>query len=128
MARSACRVAVLEANLQHATLAVALERYRRQHQDLPEQLDALVPQFIDAIPRDPLDGKPIRYTRNSADSFMLTSMGDTGIPNACEVSDVWVSTPPVRQGRRLTAPKGENIVLWYGLAPESNPTIKTALR
>ena len=29
--------------------------------ELPATLDALVPKYISAVPRDPFDGKPLRY-------------------------------------------------------------------
>ncbi|MGI5923918.1 MAG: hypothetical protein ACOX9E_08240 [Lentisphaeria bacterium] len=43
------------------TCAVALERHLRQHGELPETLDALVPAFLANIPRDPFNEQPLRY-------------------------------------------------------------------
>ena len=43
--------------------AIAIERYRRKNGSLPENLDQLVPEFIDAVPTDPFDGRPLRYAR-----------------------------------------------------------------
>jgi hypothetical protein len=46
-----------------ARLIVACDEYRRQHGDLPPTLQDLVPSFIFAVPSDPFDGKPFRYSR-----------------------------------------------------------------
>jgi hypothetical protein len=50
-------------NLRCAFVAVALERFRRDHGSWPETLDALVPQYLAAVPADPQDGKPLRLKR-----------------------------------------------------------------
>ncbi|MEK6642693.1 MAG: hypothetical protein AABZ08_02200 [Planctomycetota bacterium] len=42
-------------------VAVAAERYRLASGKWPNDAQSLVPQFIDAIPPDPIDRKPIRY-------------------------------------------------------------------
>jgi hypothetical protein len=49
--------------LRCAFVAVALERYRRDHGRWPETLDALVPKYLKMVPRDPQDGQPLRYKR-----------------------------------------------------------------
>lgn len=41
--------------------AVAIERFRGQNGALPKQLEELVPAFVEAVPQDPFDGKPLRY-------------------------------------------------------------------
>jgi hypothetical protein len=43
--------------------ALAAERYRRAHGRWPDSLDALVPEFLPAVPLDPEDGQPLRYQR-----------------------------------------------------------------
>jgi hypothetical protein len=42
-------------------LLIALRCYHRQHGKLPESLDALVPEYLPAVPLDDFDGKPLRY-------------------------------------------------------------------
>lgn len=45
-----------------ATLvAIALELYHRKNGGYPPTLDALVPQYLPAVPPDRFDGKPIKY-------------------------------------------------------------------
>ncbi len=47
--------------IREATLcALAAERYRLAHGELPEKLADLTPDFLPAVPTDPLDGQPIR--------------------------------------------------------------------
>jgi hypothetical protein len=58
-----------------ARIAVALERYRRLHGEYPEALDALVPQFLAAVPPDVIGGQPLKYRRTSDGSFVLYSVG-----------------------------------------------------
>ena len=58
-----------------AGVACALERYRIAHGQLPEALDAVAPQFIEKIPNDVIDGKPLRYRKNSDGSYILYSIG-----------------------------------------------------
>ena len=47
-------------------LAFALADYEQAHGAFPEALGALVPDFIEAIPIDPLIGEPLEYERNGA--------------------------------------------------------------
>ncbi len=42
---------------------LALVLYHREHGELPVTLAALVPAYLPAVPRDYLDGQPIRYSR-----------------------------------------------------------------
>ena len=46
-------------------LAAALEAYARVEGALPDRLDALVPSYLDAVPRDRFDGEPLRYSKRS---------------------------------------------------------------
>jgi hypothetical protein len=49
-----------------ATLAV--ERFRADHEDeTPGSLEALVPNYLAAVPLDPFSGKPIVYRRSATD-------------------------------------------------------------
>jgi len=48
----------------HATrLLIALKAYKLDHGELPDTLDTLVPDYINAVPLDDFDGKPMRYDR-----------------------------------------------------------------
>jgi hypothetical protein len=59
-------------------VVVAIERYRRAHADaVPAALSELVPQYLDAVPEDPLTGQPLRY-HATPDAYMVYSVGPDG--------------------------------------------------
>jgi hypothetical protein len=54
--------------------AIAVERFRADHGGTPPQvLDALVPQYVRAVPQDPFSGSPLRY-RATATEYRLYSV------------------------------------------------------
>jgi hypothetical protein len=57
-----------------AQIACALERYRLAHAQFPKTLDALVPQSLDKIPADIINGQSFKY-RLSGEKFILYSVG-----------------------------------------------------
>jgi hypothetical protein len=58
-----------------AALACALERYRLAKGQFPENLTALVPQFISQLPSDVITGEPLKYRRTDGSQFVLYSVG-----------------------------------------------------
>lgn len=58
--------------------ACALERHRHAHGSFPRSLDALVPAFLEAVPKDPFTGKPLGYTPTPDGRFTLYSVGSDG--------------------------------------------------
>jgi hypothetical protein len=54
-------------------LAVAIRAYAHVHGALPDDLGALVPGFLAAIPLDRYDGAPLRYSRSRG---VVYSIGD----------------------------------------------------
>jgi len=50
-----------DAQLQAARTILALRAYQLTHGNLPPDLNALVPEFLDAVPVDDFDGQPLRY-------------------------------------------------------------------
>jgi len=65
----------VEADLRQARLAVALERFRREHGAFPDRLSQLAPQYVRSVLADPMDGEPMRYAKDSANRFRLWSVG-----------------------------------------------------
>jgi hypothetical protein len=61
-----------------ALIACALERYHLAHAEYPETLDALIPQFLEKIPRDVIGGRPPHYRRAADGTFLLYSIGWNG--------------------------------------------------
>ena len=61
----------VQTKLDSARHAIALEQFRIARGALPEKLDELVPAFIDALPKDAFDGRPLRYRRNADGGYDL---------------------------------------------------------
>jgi hypothetical protein len=62
-----------------AGAACAVERYRLSRGEYPERLSQLVPAFLQSVPRDVIDGAPLRYARTGDGHFRLYSIGLNGI-------------------------------------------------
>lgn len=75
------------AGLRASRLAIFCELYRRKHGQLPETLDQLVPEFIEAVPLDPFDGKAMKYKHDGND-VVIYSVNDN------RKDDGGVLTPP----------------------------------
>jgi hypothetical protein len=77
--------------------AIALKRYSLRHGKLPENLNALAPEFLPAVPVDYMDGHPIKYRLNPDGSFVLYSVGEDGkddggdmtLPEGSQSRDLW---------------------------------------
>ena len=65
----------IQASIDLARVACALERYRLAHGEYPETLDALTPQFIEKLPHDIINGQPLHYRRTDDGKFVLYSVG-----------------------------------------------------
>ena len=76
--RATQRFATMQASVDHAIIACALERHRLAKGQLPETLDALVPGFIARLPHDVVNGKSIQYRREAGDRFVIWSVGWDG--------------------------------------------------
>jgi hypothetical protein len=78
------QLAESQADSDCARAAVAATRYRLDHGTLPSQLADLVPAYLESVPLDPFDGKPLRLVvRNK--QWTVYSIGsdlhdDGGIP------------------------------------------------
>lgn len=79
------KFALIQADVDLARVACALERYRLAHGSYPATLDLLAPQFIVKIPHDVINGQPLHYRRSEVPSaqradaangkFVLYSVG-----------------------------------------------------
>jgi hypothetical protein len=67
----------LKATVRAVITALALERARLAHGQLPGTLDALVPQFLDRIPADPYNSQPLRY-KKLPKGYVVYSLGPDG--------------------------------------------------
>ena len=68
----------LESKLRCTATGLAAERFRRQNQRWPDSLQALVPEFLPTVPRDPYDGEPLRL-RSTKDGIAVFSPGPDGV-------------------------------------------------
>lgn len=69
------RTAECQAAVDLARVAIALERYRLAHGAYPESLDQLVPRFMDRVPHDIVNRRPLVYRRDPQRGFVLYSVG-----------------------------------------------------
>ncbi len=75
LAKPVERSARIQTYVDCACVACALERYRLAKGNLPETLGLLSPQFIQHIPNDVIDGKPLRYHRDPNGGYVVYSIG-----------------------------------------------------
>lgn len=78
----ACEVLRMERD--GARVAIALERHRRLEGRYPETLDALTPALLDEVPRDWIDGEPVRYRLDPERGPLVYSLGPDGDDDGAE--------------------------------------------
>jgi hypothetical protein len=71
----ASKAAFAQTGADLAVLACALQRYRLAHGEYPENLDALVPQFVEKLPHDLITAQPLKYRRTENGRYVLYSVG-----------------------------------------------------
>ena len=84
-----------QTGINQARIACALERYRLVHGDFPDRLAQLAPQFIEQLPRDIMNGRPLRYRRAEDGQFVLYSVGWDQEDDAASGAD-WVWRYPAK--------------------------------
>ena len=72
---AARKFAYMQASVDLSCTAIALERYRLAHEEFPESLAPLAPQFIAKVPHDVIGGQPLKYRREADGLFVLYSVG-----------------------------------------------------
>src|SRR5437867_882644 len=90
------RVLRIEIERSLLVMAIALKRYELKHGVWPARLSGLAPDFAEALLRDPVDGKPLRYRRQADGTFLLYSVGEDGQDNGGD------ATPAVSASRHWT--------------------------
>jgi hypothetical protein len=75
VSKAARKSARMQISVDAARVAGALERSRLTDGKFPDTLDALVPRFIEKIPTDVIDGKPLRYRLKPDGSYVVYSVG-----------------------------------------------------
>ncbi len=74
-------VMVIEAGKQLTVTAIALKRHKLRHGNFPADLAALVPEFLPAVPLDPVNAQPLHYKPNADGTFLLYSIGEDAEDN-----------------------------------------------
>ena len=96
------RYAFTQCALDLAATSCAIERYQFARRQLPESLELLVPAWLDAVPRDVMDGRPLRYRRLNEGGYLLYSVGwnqnDDGGRVAVREGELpgWEESPQIR--------------------------------
>ena len=67
-----------ETERQMTLAAIALQRYQLRHGKLPSSLEALVPEFLTAVPYDYLSARPLCYRLKNDGGYVLYSVGVDG--------------------------------------------------
>lgn len=80
------KVMRIETARQMTVTAIALKRYQLKNGKNPASLDLLVPEFVAAVPVDPVNGEPLHYRLNSDGTFLLYSVGDNGVDDGGDPS------------------------------------------
>jgi hypothetical protein len=75
-----------KAHLRCAAAGLAVERYRLANGRWPRSLAEIGPGLLPAVPSDPFDGQPLRYTRRS-DGVTVYSIGPDGQDDGGIVGD-----------------------------------------
>jgi hypothetical protein len=69
--------ALMVARLRCARLALEIEKYRARHDRKLPTLDQLIPEFIAAIPKDPLDGSALEYRAEKSVGYRVLAVAST---------------------------------------------------
>ena len=71
----ALRPAQVQTFVDAARVAGALERFRLAEGKLPPSTEALTPKYLKELPKDLIDGKPLRFRANPDGGYILYSVG-----------------------------------------------------
>jgi hypothetical protein len=99
------RVMTIESARALTVTAIALERFHLNHGEYPQNLSALVPEFLTSVPRDPVDGQPLRYRRDDDGAFLLYSVGEDGVDNGGDPHPEKSGSSAWRSGRDWVWPR-----------------------
>jgi hypothetical protein len=101
----ALEVAIRRETERRLTLvALALKRHELRHRKLPPDLSALVPEFLKAVPIDPMSGKALVYRLNADGTFALYSVGDDGKDDGGDPHPIEPKSPELWAGRDVVWP------------------------
>jgi hypothetical protein len=112
LSKAVARCAQNQTYVDCARIACALERYRLANGRLPETLPALVPKFLERVPNDVIDGKPLRYRLNADGGYLLYSIGWNQIDDQGQIG--WSKPQRPKEKPHLDVTQGD----WVWLMPK----------
>ena len=92
------KFAQTQTTVDEAITACTLEKYYLDHHTYPAALAMLVPQYLDRVPNDVIDGAPLRYRLTVDGRYQLYSIGWNGKDDGGPID--W---PPDRKWRRAAS-------------------------
>ena len=78
IAKSPVKFVGAQAAMRMTATAFAIERFRHAHGRLPQNLQQLVPEFMESVPIDPFDGQQMRY-KTGPKGYVVYSVGEDRI-------------------------------------------------
>ncbi|MBN1491629.1 MAG: hypothetical protein JXA69_17080 [Phycisphaerae bacterium] len=98
---------------------LALEVYKRDHGQYPEDLAALVPQYSPTIPIDPFNEVPLRYRLDGRGGYVLYSVDDDGMDDGGIVGEelMLLGHRGARFDFPLSEPRGDLYTFEWFLVP-----------
>lgn len=107
LAKVSTRVMNIEISRQLVVTAIALKRFHLRHGNYPAELAALTPEFLPAVPRDPVDGQPLRYRANADGTVQLYSIGENAVDDGGDPtsSKTGSASPAAQLGRDWVWPQ-----------------------
>ena len=89
------QVSFAQNSVNQAILACALERFRLANGKLPQNLEQLIPTYLDRIPNDIVRGRPMTYQYIDPDRFILRGVGPNEVDDRkTPASDDWLWSYP----------------------------------
>jgi hypothetical protein len=89
------RIMVADVSKELTTTAIALKRYESKHNGRAPDLAALIPEYLPRLPRDPVDGKALRYVPARNGFFVLYSVGADGVDDGGNPASTISDNTPV---------------------------------
>lgn len=104
-----------------AIAAIALKRFHMATGKYPDDLLALVPAYLSAVPKDGMDGNPLRYRLKPDGAFLLYSIGEDGKDGSGdgELADNRTQKSTIWDGRDALWPEATAVKRLTGTKPKA---------
>ena len=106
------RVGALMNRFSAARMGLALEQYRFANGKLPDQLEALTPNYLSSLPKDAYNGKPLQWERSGPHRYRIPVSDRRGetwnydpILAAIQLGDIEALEKMAGEGWEITTPE-----------------------